>query len=341
MNRLRGPLAIATSIVGLLLGAAALTRVLVRRAERRYPRPAGSVLVDGVRLRYTRKGVGRPVVLIHGLLGSTYDFATLTALLAPRCHVVAFDRPGNGYSGAPPTEGHTPIGQAHLLHEAVTRLGLVRPVLVGYSLGAAVAVAYAQLFPDDVASVVTIGGHIMPYRLPAARLVRVLRLPVLGRLAGATVLVPAAYPAGYELLRRACSPQRLPASYAGAALAVALRPAPFLHAVEDLERVSADLRLMAGAYGKLEVPVAVLVGAHDRIAPTAESQTFHRRLRASRLIVVGDGGHALHVTHPATVVAAIEGAWTMAERADRLGTDAAAGAAADAGTAAAAGDLLA
>jgi pimeloyl-ACP methyl ester carboxylesterase len=195
-------------------------------------------------------------------------------------------------------------------------------VLVGYSLGAAVAVAYAELFPGDVAAVVTVGGHVLRYRLPAARLVGVLRLPVLGRLAGATLLVPAAYPVGYELLRWACSPRPLPISYARAALAVGLRPDPFRHATEDLERASADLRVLAGSYGALEVPVVVLVGAHDRIAPAAESQAFHRRLRESRLIVVGDGGHALHVTHPATVVAAIEVAWTMAAR--RAEADAAA-----------------
>jgi pimeloyl-ACP methyl ester carboxylesterase len=319
MNRLARSLAIAPTalpLVALALGVSAeLTRWLVRRAERRYPRPAGAVVVDGVELRYTQAGSGRPVVLIHGLLGSTYDFeAGLTDVLAQRYRVVAFDRPGNGYSKAPPSDGHTPIGQAYLLHEAIGRLGLERPVLVGYSLGAAVAVAYAELFPADVAAVVTVGGHVLPYRLPAARLARVLRTPLLGRLAGATLLIPTAYPIGYELLRLACWPRPLPGSYARAALAVGLRPDPFRHAVEDLERASADLHVLAASYGALEVPVAVLVGAHDRIAPAAESQAFHRRLRESRLIVVGDGGHALHVTHPATVAAAIDAAWTMSGR---------------------------
>ena len=319
MHRLWGPLAIAASAVAALFGAAALTRLLVRRAERRYPRPAGVIEVDGVKLRYTRGGAGRPVVLIHGLLGSTYDYELLGEVLAPRYDALAFDRPGNGYSGTPPSEGHTPIGQAYLLHKAVGRLGLEPPVVVGYSLGAAVAVAYAELYPDDVAGVVTVGGHVLPYRLPVARLSRVLRIPLLGRLAAATLLVPLAYPVGYQLLTLACSPQRLPRRYAGAALAVALRPGPFRHAAEDLERATADLRALAGSYGALAVPFVVVVGAYDHIAPAAESEAFHRRLPRSRLIVIGDGGHALHVTHPAAVSAAIDAAWTMAERADAVG----------------------
>ena len=315
MRRLWRPPAIVAPVAALLLGAGALTRALVRRAERRYPRPPGMVEIDGVQLRYTRAGAGRPVVLIHGLLGSTYDYELLGELLAPRYEVLAFDRPGNGYSGPPPGDGHTPIGQAFLLHEAVGRLGLQRPVLVGYSLGAAVAVAYARLYPADVAAVVTVGGHVLPYHLQVARLTRGLRVPVLGRLAAATVLVPLAYPVGYELLSLACSPQRLPRRYAGAALAVALRPGPFRHATEDLERATADLRALAASYGALAAPFVVLVGAYDRIAPAAESEAFHRRLRDSRLIVVGDGGHALHVTHPAAVAAAVDAAWTMAARA--------------------------
>jgi len=58
------------------------------------------------------------------------------------------------------------------------------------------------------------------------------------------------------------------------------------------------------------------VGAYDRIAPAAESEALHRRLARSRLIVVGDGGHALHVTHAPAVAAAVEAAWSMAEQAD-------------------------
>jgi pimeloyl-ACP methyl ester carboxylesterase len=324
MDRLQRLLVTAAPGAAALLAAAALTRALARRAERRYPRPAGAVTVDGVELRYTVTGAGRPVVLVHGLLGSTYDYHALAALLSSRFRVVAFDRPGNGYSAAPPDDGHSPIGQALLLHEAIRRLGIERPLVVGYSLGAAVAAAWAALYPDDVAAVVTVGGHVMPYRLPAARLARLLRVPLVSRFVASTLLVPLAYPVGYELLALACSPQPLPRAYAHAALAVALRPGPLRHAAQDLERATPDLRTLAGAYGELDLPFVVVVGAYDRIAPAAESEAFHRRLRHSRLIVVGDGGHALHVTHAPAVAAAIDAAWSMADRAvaDR---DAAAG----------------
>lgn len=295
-----------------LAASAALTRLLTVRAERRYPRPAGSVVVDGARLCYEEAGAGPPVVLVHGLLDSTKDFTALTALLARRYHVVAFDRPGSGYSGLPARDGHSTIDQARLLHEAAARLGLVRLVVVGYSLGAAVALGWAQAYPDDVAAVVTVAGHVLPYRLPASRLAQLLRLPVLGRLACGTLAVPLGYPIGRQLLRWACFPQPLPRSYADAALAVALRPTPLRSATEDLERTTADLREIAAAYHSLEAPVVIVVGRHDAIAPYGESAALHRRLGRSRLTVIDDGGHALHVTHPLAVIAAVDQAWELA-----------------------------
>jgi hypothetical protein len=65
----------AVAIVAIALaGSALLTRRLVRKAEAEYPPAGASVDVDGTRLHYLDRGLGRPVILIHGLRGSAYDF---------------------------------------------------------------------------------------------------------------------------------------------------------------------------------------------------------------------------------------------------------------------------
>jgi hypothetical protein len=57
-----------------LAGSALLTLQLVRKAEADYPPAGGNVDVEGMRLHYLDRGQGRPVILIHGLRGSAYDF---------------------------------------------------------------------------------------------------------------------------------------------------------------------------------------------------------------------------------------------------------------------------
>lgn len=74
-----------------------------RKAERDNP-PIGSVIeVDGIRLHYVDKGGGPAVVLLHGNAVLLQDFidSGLVDRLAERHRVIAFDRPGFGFSGRP------------------------------------------------------------------------------------------------------------------------------------------------------------------------------------------------------------------------------------------------
>ncbi len=278
-----------------------------------------------MRLHYLDRGQGPPVVLVHGLRGSAYDFeVSISAGLARDHRVIAFDRPGNGYSDRLPDERQSLFAEARQLHAAALRLGLRRPLLVGYSLGAAVAVAYADAYPEDVAGVVTIAGHVMPYRAHLGPLAFFAGRPLIAGVASNTLLVPVGRLVGRLLLKRACSPQPLPSSYAEAALAMALRPRTFRYAPGELCRSADELRVLARRYGRLPVHVTVLVGRRDAVASVNEARYFHERLARSTLVVVPDGGHALHATHPDLVEAAVRGAGDQAadghRGSDRRGT---------------------
>ena len=292
-----------------LAGSALLTLYFVRKAEADYPPAGGSVEVEGVRLHYLDRGQGRPVVLLHGLRGSAYDFeVSISDGLARDHRVVAFDRPGNGYSDPLPDDRQSLFVEARQLHAAALKLGLKRPLIVGYSLGAAVAIAYADAYPEDVAGVVSIAGHVMPYRVPVGLLAFFAKRPLIAGVTSNTLLVPVGRVVGRMLLKRACSPQPMPSSYAEASLAMALKPRTFRYAPGELCRSADELRVLARHYGRLPVHVTVLVGHGDALASVNEARYFHERLARSTLVVVPDGGHALHATHPDLVVAAVRGA---------------------------------
>ncbi len=308
-----------------LAGSALLTLQLVRKAEADYPPAGGSVDVEGVRLHYLDRGQGRPVILIHGLRGSAYDFeVSISEGLACDHRVIAFDRPGNGYSDRPTDDRQSLFVEARQFHAAALKLGLKRPLIVGYSLGAAVAIAYADAYPEDVAGVVTIAGHVMPCRAHVGPLAFFARRPLIAGVSSNTLLVPLGRMVGRRLLKRACSPQPVPSSYAKAALAMALRPRTFRYAPGELCRSADELRVLARRYGRLPVHVTVLVGRGDALASVNEARYFHERLARSTLVVVPDGGHALHATHPDVVVAAVRGASDQAadshRGSDRCGT---------------------
>ena len=120
-----------------------------RKAEHEHPPTGRFVTVDGVRLHYIEKGEGPPVVLFHGNVVTAEDFRTsgVLELLASRHRVIAFDRPGFGYSDRPQMAQLGVRGRRPTFFEMRLTLGINRPVVLGHSWGAAVALALALNHP--------------------------------------------------------------------------------------------------------------------------------------------------------------------------------------------------
>ena len=141
-----------------LAATALLVRAQTRRAEAQHP-PAGRFIeVCGVRLHYIEKGLGVPVLLIHGTGVTAEDYVAsgIVDRLAERYRVIAFDRPGYGYSERP-GKGWSARAQAELLQEACGALGIDRAIVVGHSWGTLVALEMARLRPDLFAAYVGTG----------------------------------------------------------------------------------------------------------------------------------------------------------------------------------------
>jgi pimeloyl-ACP methyl ester carboxylesterase len=97
-----------------------------------------------VALNYVSGGSGRPVVLIHGNPGSHHDYTfAVFETLIQSYYVVAFDRPGHGYSERHDSVHTTVEVQARIIHDALQLLAIEKPVLVGHSWGGSLVLAAA------------------------------------------------------------------------------------------------------------------------------------------------------------------------------------------------------
>lgn len=115
---------------------------------------------DGVTIPVSRGGRGRPMVLCPGLNSTQADLRELTALLRRDHDVVTFDLRGHGLASAADRYSFDAfLSDLTAVLAEPGRLGLPSaPVLVGYSLGADLAVHYASEFPGTVAGLVLIDG---------------------------------------------------------------------------------------------------------------------------------------------------------------------------------------
>ncbi|MBT2383922.1 alpha/beta fold hydrolase [Streptomyces sp. ISL-11] len=115
---------------------------------------------DGVTIPVSRGGRGQPLILCPGLNSTQADLHELTKLLRRDYDVVTFDLRGHGLASAADRYSFDAfLSDLVAVMAEPKRLDLPEaPVLVGYSLGADLAVHYASEHPDTVAGLVLIDG---------------------------------------------------------------------------------------------------------------------------------------------------------------------------------------
>ncbi len=275
--------------------------------------PGSFVAADGARVHYVRAGSGPALIYVHGAKGSTYDFTlSIGPGLAERYTAVAMDRPGSGFSGRPASGANRPEAQAAALRDAARRLGLERPLLVGHSLGAAVALAWALDAPHEVAAVVTLGAYALPLGGPPPWVARLLRYPVTLRGVGALGRSRLGRPLVRGAVERAFFPTPPPAAYLDIAPRLALQPSALRSDGADRLVAEEGLAALRPRYPGLQVPLVIVVGAEDRMVPTAVSERLHALVPRSELVRLPGAGHLPQFSDPAAVIAAIDHAAALA-----------------------------
>ena len=269
------------------------------------------VEADGVRLHYVEAGEGPPLVLLHGL-GSTVEDLALSGLIteaSKRYRVLAFDRPGYGYSERPRRLGWHPGAQARVLRTALRKLDAHRPIVLAHSWGTLVAAALALDFPGAVRSLVLLSGLYFPsLRLDAPLLIPP-AVPLVGGLLRHTVSPLAGRLMWPLWLKTIFAPAPVPDRFSAEFPAwMALRPSQLLAlAQESFITLPATLDL-AKRYKELTLPVVIVAGDKDRYVNRRHSLRLHRLLRNSELILAPGAGHMVHHVDLSRVMTAIEAA---------------------------------
>lgn len=313
-------LGLAGALLLVLAGLFAASRWCIHDAERRFPPTGGFVTVDGLRQHYVEKGGSeRTIVLVHGANGAVQDFtATILDTLAARHRVIAVDRPGHGYSERPAAEPVTPDVQARLLHGVLRQLHVERPILVGFSFGGAVVLSYALQYQDELGALVLLAGAAHVWPTPVDLKWRMPEWPLLGPLLTELVVPELGRLVAEDGVREAFAPDPVSASYAGAPLPLALRPASFRANAMDVNHVKPFLAEQGRHYGELRLPVQLLTGDADRVvSPTLHSAALAREAPDAEIVFVPGAGHLLPYAHPDAVLQAIERAVERARAAGR------------------------
>jgi len=117
--------------------------------------------VNGLNLYFETHGAGRPMILLHGGLGSGETFGPTLPALAERRQVIAVDLQGHGRTA----DIDRPLDvrlMADDIAALIEHLGLEKPDLVGYSFGGWVALHTAAKYPAKVSRLVAASANLRP-----------------------------------------------------------------------------------------------------------------------------------------------------------------------------------
>ncbi|AJE19819.1 alpha/beta fold hydrolase [Azotobacter chroococcum] len=300
----------ALLLVTALAAMALYNRYQTRRAEREHPPSGRFITVDGVRLHYLDQGQGSPVVLLHGNVVGAEDYV-LSGVFerTARTHrVLAFDRPGYGYSDRPLGTLWTASRQAELLQRALLQLGVERPVVVGHSWGTLVALKMALNQPDSVAGLVLLGGY---YAATARLDVLAAAPPAIPLIGGALRHTLAPLLNGPLLalnLRVMFAPLPVPERFKRQfPQQFPLRPLQIRAESQDAVTLIPAVMKMRERYRELRLPIMIMAGTGDLVVQhERHARWLHEQLPGSHLQLIPEAGHMLHYAAPGQVAAAIE-----------------------------------
>jgi pimeloyl-ACP methyl ester carboxylesterase len=112
-------------------------------------------------INFTSQGSGAAVVLLHGFLENSSMWQTITNQLSKKNRVICIDLLGHGA-----TENlgyiHTMEDQANMVKAVLDYLHLRKYILIGHSMGGYVALAFAQLFPENVKGLCLMNSTALP-----------------------------------------------------------------------------------------------------------------------------------------------------------------------------------
>jgi len=300
---------VAVGVVAALALSAIVNRYLAKKAERANPPVGRFITVNGVRLHYFERGTGTPLVLLHGNGSMIEDFrcSGLIDLAAKKYRVIAFDRPGFGHSERPRSTMWTPAAQADLIAAALVEIGVPRAIVFGHSWGTLVALALAMKYPQEVRALVLASGYYYPNARADVVILSPPAIPLIGDLLSHTISPLLSRLMWPLLLRKVFGPSPVPEKFKlEFPEEMAVRPSQIrASAAESALMIPAAYTLLKH-YQLLQMPVAIVAGAEDRLIESEQSAHLHRDIPHSTLRCVPDTGHMVHQTATAEIMSAID-----------------------------------
>jgi len=243
--------------------------------------------LDGRSTHFVKRGHGDPMIMVHGFNMDLVTWLNNFDAFARYYTVYAIDLWGFGFSTREPLEYNFDlfVDQLRLFTET---LDIKKAVMVGHSLGGGALIPFSLGYRDKVCKLVLVGCVGLPYKMPVRG--KLFKMPVVPELLMGM---------NNDFIRRKNLADLW--LYNDDLLTDSLfNQFIQFQKVKDSTKVllkilRADFFQTLGddvdALGKVNLPILLVCGRHDKAVPISVSQEMHRRMPGSTLKIFEDAGH--------------------------------------------------
>lgn len=114
-----------------------------------------------MKLQHRIIGEGKPLIILHGLFGSSDNWQTHAKRFSDYFQVILVDQRNHGHTDWSDEFDYDILAED--LHELITDLGLNRVHLLGHSMGGKTVMRYAQLYPETIEKMIVVDMGIKQY----------------------------------------------------------------------------------------------------------------------------------------------------------------------------------
>ena len=260
-------------------------------------------IVDGARMRYFESGTGRPLVLLHGLMGYSFSWRFNLPVLSQHAKVYAVDQLGTGFSDRPAQLDCRLRAVSERVLKFLRALGITSFDLLGTSHGGAVAMMAAALCQDTTDLKIDrliLVAPVNPWSAHGRTLAPFLGNPLVSALFLRSVKhLRWTYP--YWLARLYGDPKRIPpGTLEGYEAPVVNVPGGWEYGLSIVRHWTEDLEQLEGIIPRLRGIPALLIWGNDDVAVDARSaEPLRRHFDHCNVVIFPGVGHLTYEETPA------------------------------------------
>ena len=298
------------SLISLIALSAIVTVLISQKIKRSIPKFGKITTLKDAEIHWYETGHGRPIIMLHGLAGNLRNFTyALTDKLNQDFRVIAVDRAGCGWSKRSRPESATLNEQARIISEFIKKEKIEKPLIVGHSLGGAIALTLALEHKTKISGLALICPatqmiddipDIFRFLNISNKWLRLFLAYTLSSLIGILTRE--------KSFKTAFAPEPVCDNFAVKGGGdFALSSNSFIKTSEDLIFAMSSAPSVVGREKELKLPIGVLFGEDDEILDAKLHGEKFSELTGAELKILPNKGHMLPLTEPEECAEFIQG----------------------------------